>query len=251
MIRPRLLLAVLAIAIASTALAQPADMPLPMSRYIFGLLRRGPAWTAERTARTDSIQAGHMANIGRMHGAGVLLAAGPFEDGGDWRGIFIFPADSAARIRQMAAGDPAIASGRLALDLYPWFAPAGIGELYRQRAQQPGHRDSMFATQFAMIRRGPRWSATLSPEDQKIQSEHVAGIFRMLLAGQLATGGPFLDNAPDSTFAGIFVFRGDSASARSLAAADPAIKAGRLELVWKKWWVGWGTFPGDTMAARQ
>ena len=54
------------------------DPAAPASvRYRLGLLVRGPGWTPGRTARTDSIQAGHMANIGRMWRHGALLAAGP------------------------------------------------------------------------------------------------------------------------------------------------------------------------------
>jgi uncharacterized protein len=244
-VRVRLVISFLLL-LAIPAVAQHGDPPMPMAQYTFGLLRRGPSWTPERNARTDSIQAGHMANIGRMHEAGILLAAGPFAGGGDWRGIFIFRADSLHRVREMAAGDPAISSGRLVLDLYPWYAPAGIGELYRERAKQPGHRDSMRVTQFAMLQRGPKFITAMTPEVRKIQNEHVAGIFRNLLSGQLATAGP-LGDGPDSTFAGILVFRADSATARSLAAADPAIQSGRLATRWLEWWVGWGTFPGDTL----
>src|SRR5438034_692018 len=59
-------------------------------RYQLGLLSRGPAWTAEQTPHTDSIQAGHLANISRMAKLGVLVAAGPFTGGGDLRGVFVF-----------------------------------------------------------------------------------------------------------------------------------------------------------------
>jgi uncharacterized protein YciI len=243
----RILVVSLVLVAAFELTAQPANMPLPMSKYSFGLLRRGPTWTAERTPRTDSIQAGHMANIRRMHEAGLLVAAGPFENGGDWRGIFIFRGDSTERVLAMVAGDPAVASGRLVLDLYPWFAPAGIGDLYRARSQKPDHRDSMVTREFAMITRGPQWKRDPSPEVQANQRSHVEGIFRMLLAGELATAGPFTAAGPDTNFAGVFVFRGDSTAARALAAKDPAVQSGRLSLVWQRWWVAWGSFPGDTL----
>ena len=81
--------------------AMPPGMPA-MAEYRFGLLTRGPGWTPGRTPATDSIQAGHMANIHRMAAEGVLLAAGPFVDGGDLRGVFIFGADTTERITGMA-----------------------------------------------------------------------------------------------------------------------------------------------------
>jgi hypothetical protein len=43
---------------------QPTEMPkFEIEPYQFGVLRRGPKWTAESTPETERIQAGHMANI--------------------------------------------------------------------------------------------------------------------------------------------------------------------------------------------
>jgi hypothetical protein len=62
MIRRRLAAATLAVGLALPALGDEMP-PMPgMVNYQFGLLSRGPSWTPERTPRTDSIQAGHMAN---------------------------------------------------------------------------------------------------------------------------------------------------------------------------------------------
>lgn len=36
-----------------------------LDQYQFGMLKRGPNWTAEKTPETEKIQAGHMANINR------------------------------------------------------------------------------------------------------------------------------------------------------------------------------------------
>ena len=49
----------------------------PMDRYQFGLLVRGAAWTPERNAHSDSIQAGHMANIEPHVGTGHAGGRGP------------------------------------------------------------------------------------------------------------------------------------------------------------------------------
>ncbi len=232
---------------AAVSLAQDAGMPMPMSNYWFGVLRRGPSWTPERNARTDSIQAGHMANIGRMAASGSLLSAGPFMSRGDWRGIFIFRADSVEKLRAMAAKDPALESGRLVLDLYPWFAPAGIGEPYKRLAQQPGHRDSMHTMQLVMLKRGPRWTGKATPGLLKLQREHTAAIFDGLLAGRFAIAGPFGTDSPDSNYSGVIVMRGDSTLARTQANADPMVKAGRLAVEILPWLTAWGAMPGDTL----
>ena len=223
----------------------PPGMPA-MSSYQFGLLRRGPSWTPGRTPATDSIQAGHMANIGRMAKEGWLLAAGPMGDSGDLRGIFIFRADSIARLREQVAQDPAVSSGRLVLDLYSWFAPAGIGEPYKKLAQRPGHRDSMVKMQLVLLKAGPRSSPEVTDEARTVQIDHVRGIFRGLASGELAVAGPFTDGGD---LRGVLVYRGDSTFAHRRSLEDPAVKAGRLTVEMHPWWVGYGTMPGDTLGA--
>ena len=229
------------------AFAAEAPKPPAFQDYYFGLLRRGPSWSAERTPRTDSIQAGHMANIGRMHEAGLLVAAGPFERGQDRRGVFIFRADSIDRIRTLVAQDPAIAAGRLRMDLYRWSAPPGIGDLYRVRSAREGHTDSMYVLQLAVLRYGPKWGGFEDTETMTDLGAHGMRLMGLFRDGRVATGGRFYPGGPDSTISGVLVFRADSATARALLTEDPAIKAGRFAAEWEKWWVAWGTLPGDTL----
>jgi len=217
-----------------------------MSSYQFGLLRIGPSWTATRTPATDSIQAGHMANIKRMANEGVLLAAGPMGDAGDLRGIFIFRADSVARLREAVARDPAVRSGRLTLDLFSWFAPSGIGEPYKKLAQKPGYRDSMVKLQLVLLKAGPKSTQEVTDESRAVQIAHVRGIFQGLASGELATAGPFTDGGD---LRGVLVYRGDSTYAHGRALEDPAVKAGRLTVEMHPWWTGYGAMPGDTLRA--
>jgi uncharacterized protein YciI len=221
--------------------------PMPaMSSYHFGLLRRGPGWTPGRTPATDSIQAGHMANIQRMAEEGVLIAAGPLVDNGPIRGVFIFRQDSTARLRRLVARDPAVVSGRLVLDLFSWFAPAGIGEPYKRMAAEPGHRDSMVRLQLVLLRAGPKATREATPEAKALQQAHVAGIFRGLAAGELATAGPFSDGGD---LRGVLVYRGDSTTAHRAALEDPAVKAQHLAIEMHPWLSAYGTMPGDTLRA--
>lgn len=118
-----LLLTILAV---SACFAQ--DKPEPkyeMDNYVVGLLKKGPKWTPEVTAQTQKIQEGHMANIRRMAALGKLIVAGPFTDGGDLRGMFIFKA-TMEEAKALAAEDPAVKAGRLVVDFLPWFAAKGI-----------------------------------------------------------------------------------------------------------------------------
>src|SRR4051812_21879258 len=96
-----------------------------MDRYVVGFLKKGPNWTGQVTEETKKIQEGHMANIRRMGATGKLVVAGPFEDKGELAGMFIFKC-SLEEAQREASQDPAVQSGRLVLELHPWFAAKGI-----------------------------------------------------------------------------------------------------------------------------
>jgi len=89
-------------------------------------LVRGEKWTPEKTPATEEIQKGHMANIQRLADMKKLVVAGPFGDNGKLRGIFVFKVASIEEARELAASDPAVQSGRLALQIHPWVVPEGI-----------------------------------------------------------------------------------------------------------------------------
>lgn len=236
---------VLAVAGLSSRPATTAAQTMSaMTTYQFGLLRRGPKWAPKRTAATDSLQAGHMRNIMRMSKEGYLVAAGPFLDGGDLRGIFIFKSDSAEKVRKLADRDPAIRAGRLQLDLYPWFAPEGIGKLYSERSTQPGHKDSMVVLQFALLKKGPKHGEEATPELAGLQGRHVANVLGMIATGQAASAGPFWTSGD---VAGVFILKGDSATCHRLALDDPMVASGRLAVEMHPWTCAYGTFPGDTL----
>jgi uncharacterized protein YciI len=123
-----LCLGLLVVAAGWTSLAATAadDMPPSMARYIVGLLRRGPEWTSEVTDATQEIQRGHMANIGRLVDSGELVLAGPFESDGDLRGLFFFNVETLEQARALTESDPAVKSGRLVVELIPWWGTARL-----------------------------------------------------------------------------------------------------------------------------
>ncbi|HEU4593897.1 MAG TPA: YciI family protein, partial [Pyrinomonadaceae bacterium] len=103
----------------------PPKKPLAMKEYVFGVLVRGPKWTKEVTAETKQLQAGHMANINRLAQAGKLVLAGPFEGDGERRGVFIFKVPTIAEAQTLTDTDPAVAAGRLKIELHRWSVPEG------------------------------------------------------------------------------------------------------------------------------
>jgi uncharacterized protein YciI len=110
----------------AAARAAKADSLPPLVRYQFGLLKRGSAWTPERTPEVEKLQQAHLENIGRLAAEGSLVMAGPLMDGGTLRGVFVFQVATLEDARRLAESDPSVRAGRLAIDLYNWQAPAGI-----------------------------------------------------------------------------------------------------------------------------
>lgn len=119
-------LAFLGFASAVPAQEKPAAPPVEMTTYYLVLLTRGPKWTPEVTPEIEQLQKDHLANIQRLAESGKLLLAGPFTDGGTLRGVFLFKVGSLDEARALAENDPAVKAGRLAVELHPWLAPAGI-----------------------------------------------------------------------------------------------------------------------------
>src|SRR5262245_50651057 len=96
-----------------------------MATYYFTFLKRGPKWTAEKTPETAKIQADHMANINAMAKTGKLVIAGPFENAGDYAGVFVFKVGTLNEAKALAESDPAVKAGRLVTEVHPWFVAEG------------------------------------------------------------------------------------------------------------------------------
>jgi uncharacterized protein YciI len=110
-----------------TAVRAVDEAPPKMKRYFLALLYKGPAWAPGETPEILRLQEGHMANIRRLADEGKLVLAGPFEDAGDLRGLFVLDAPSLEEARSLCARDPAVQAGRLRADVHAWWAPEGVG----------------------------------------------------------------------------------------------------------------------------
>jgi uncharacterized protein YciI len=97
-----------------------------MTTYYVGFLFRGPKWAPGDTPESRKLQEEHMANIRRMGEAGKLVIAGPFTDGGDLRGLYVFRVASAEEAKALVESDPAVKAGHLRFELHPWFAAKNI-----------------------------------------------------------------------------------------------------------------------------
>jgi len=230
------------------ATGQAHKPPSGMDTYLFGIVRTGHVAPAP-AAEAKTLQEGHLRNMERMADEGLLVGAGPLRDAGDYRGIFIFKADRREDVEKRVQDDPLIRSGRLVLELLPWWGPEKIGERYfAAKRHDPVAPDRMVAYQLAFLKAGPNRKPDVDPETGKIQAGHMAHIQKMAEAGQLVAAGPFLE---EGTLRGVFVFKLDSVQqAREIASQDPAVQAGRLVLETFEWFVAEGVLPQPAPAPR-
>jgi len=97
-----------------------------MQQYFIAFLKRGPERSQDKAA-TDSLQALHMAHLGRMYEEGYADISGPFGDDGDIRGITIYNVPNLKMADSLANMDPAVQAGRLRIEMHPWWAAKGFG----------------------------------------------------------------------------------------------------------------------------
>lgn len=117
-------LIIAAVLFCFTVNAQPqqAEKKYEMKQYYFVMLTKGARrGDITDTASINEIQRGHIANIERLAKMGKILVAGPFGDDTNWRGIFIFDCKTQEEVEALLKTDPAIAVGRLAYEIHPWW----------------------------------------------------------------------------------------------------------------------------------
>jgi len=99
-----------------------------MKMYVLVMLKSGTN-TTETKAKTDSLFAGHMTNMGKMVEMQKLVVAGPMgKNDKNYRGIFILNTKSIEEAKQLLESDPAIKAKLLEPELYNWYGSAALAE---------------------------------------------------------------------------------------------------------------------------
>jgi uncharacterized protein YciI len=94
-----------------------------MKQYVMAFLKTGPNQSLD-SATSAQLQRAHLDNIFRMADEGKLVLAGPFLDGGDLRGIYIFNVSTVEEAKTLTETDPAVKAGTLVMELHPWYGSA-------------------------------------------------------------------------------------------------------------------------------
>ena len=218
------------------------DRPPDVITYQFGLIRKGPKWTPERTPETQKIQEGHMANISRLAEAGSLVAAGPVEaaEASDLRGIFVFKGVSRDEARKLADSDPAVQAGRLRLEFLDFVGTAGIGRRYREERAKAGaaFKDEMVQYQLVLFKPGRHLQAGEVSENATLGQLRRSWMESLLKQGQVLLAGPFTGGG---AYTGLFVMNaGSREAAEALIKEDPTVKTNRAAYEVHGWWVARG-----------
>lgn len=103
---------------------QVADTTEVLKRFVFMFLNEGPNRNQD-SVTVDKIMDGHMKHIREMAKTGKMVIAGPFDEGGKFRGILIFDVDSISQAIRMESTDPAVVSGRLEMQAFYWWTMKG------------------------------------------------------------------------------------------------------------------------------
>lgn len=216
---------------------RPSSLQEPkfeMGTFYLCLLVKGPKFNPSETAQTASWGAGHIKHVLGLIESGRVVIAGPFTDDDRIRAAMVMTATSADEARSWAEADPAVKAGHFAVDVMQWFAAKNI----MKKSDTPMTTATYY---FAFLKRGPKWTSESTPETNALQAAHMAHIQSMAASGKLVIAGPFTKAPP---YAGVFVFKVDTLEeAKSLAEADPTVKAGRLAIDVHPWSVPKGSLP--------
>ena len=98
-----------------------------MKMYVFVMLKTGTNTLTDKAAKDKAFQ-GHMKNIQKMADEGKLAVAGPFENGGNNRGIFILNVSTFEEAKALLEGDTAIKEKYLEPELTQWYGSAALME---------------------------------------------------------------------------------------------------------------------------
>jgi uncharacterized protein len=96
-----------------------------MKMYVMCFLKTGPLKVDDAKKRSE-LMAGHFGMINRLAGEGKLILAGPFSEGGDFRGIYIFDVKTIEEAQKLTETDPSIKEGFFKVEFIKWYGSAAL-----------------------------------------------------------------------------------------------------------------------------
>jgi len=100
------------------------DTTYVMKRYVFMHLLSGSE-RSQDSVEAAKIQEQHLAHLNKLAKSGKLVVAGPFEDGGNYRGLLIFDVETTDEALKLEREDPAVRANRLKMQAFYWWGAKG------------------------------------------------------------------------------------------------------------------------------
>jgi len=113
---------------------------MDLEAYELVILRRPMDAATYDDDTLDAIQRDHLAYLGGLRDAGIIVANGPVDDQPDesLRGLTFSRTGSLEEARRLAEQDPAVRARRLAVEIMTWLCPAGTMTQPGRRVANPG-----------------------------------------------------------------------------------------------------------------
>ncbi len=99
-----------------------------MKMYVMCFLKTGPLKVDDAKKRGD-LMAGHFGMINRLAAEGKLVLAGPFSEGGEFRGIYVFDVKTIEEAQKLTETDPSIKEGYFKVEFIKWYGSAALMEV--------------------------------------------------------------------------------------------------------------------------
>lgn len=95
-----------------------------MQQYFMVFLKRGMIHN-QNEEEAAFLQAEHLAHLKKMYELGYADISGPFSSEGDMRGVTVYNVPTLKIADSLAKLDPMVRSGRLEIEVHPWWAAKG------------------------------------------------------------------------------------------------------------------------------
>lgn len=99
-----------------------------MRQYVMCFLKTGPLKVTDEAKRGELMK-GHFGMINRLAAEGKLIVAGPFIEGGEFRGIYLFDVKTIDDAKKLTESDPSIKEGYFKVEFIKWYGSAALMEV--------------------------------------------------------------------------------------------------------------------------
>jgi uncharacterized protein len=212
---------------------QEVKLP-PMETYTLLIFKRGTRPEGISEEALNKMQEGHIANLTRLFNEKKSPCAGPFDDGGDFRGIVILslPKD---KVEAEFESDPFVKDGLLTIELYSWMAPKNLFTWVWNEDSK------MMRGTLAWVKEGPHYGELKGEEFDKAMAGHINHNLDLMRTGDAGLVGPAAEK--NELGRGFYLFlTDDDEKISALNEKDPLLKSGHFKMEMKKLWFGSGLF---------